>query len=278
VINNIIMSCIFRLFDFIRFRPYLCADEDKPDSLYEVFDANSGIIYLPVSIGESIDKLTILDIKLQKISDSRKLDVQKEYDLLYNKLELYIVKYSDLYHSMKQVNMLIWDMMDSLRDGTPPEEEYLRICKECIEYNDIRFRIKNKLNYASNSELREQKSYNVNRIVIDIANKVTDVTEFIRPIKYFSFLYDEIVIVSDNTELIKEFSYDPTIVFCRSLEEQGIRTNSSCPCGLDEVCSNEFEKDKFDHKNMFVFNCETYNKMQIYDVFGLDDDIISRIM
>ena len=67
--------------------------------------------------------------------------------------------------------------------------------------------------------------------------------------------------------------------FCSSFEEQGIRTNSSCPCGLDEVCSSlEFEKDKFDHKNLFVFNCETYNKMQIYDVFGVDDDIISRIM
>ena len=41
------------------------------------------ILYLPVSLGEAIDKLTILDIKLDKINDNRKNDVQKEYDLLY---------------------------------------------------------------------------------------------------------------------------------------------------------------------------------------------------
>ena len=43
------------------------------------------ILYLPVSLGEAIDKLTILDIKCHKITDKRKLDVQKEYNILYEK-------------------------------------------------------------------------------------------------------------------------------------------------------------------------------------------------
>jgi len=205
-----------------------------------------GLIYLPVSLGEAIDKLTILDIKLQKIKDSRKLDVQKEYDLLYSKLERFIMKYTDLYQTMKKVNLLIWDMMDVLRDGSLPEDEYLRVCKECIEFNDIRFRVKNKINYVSNSELREQKSYRVNRVVIDIADEIADIDDFILPIKYFSYIYDEIAIVSSNNRLQTEFAYDPTIRFASSIEH-----------------------DKMEHKIRFVFKDEIYSQSKIYEIFGL---------
>jgi hypothetical protein len=51
------------------------------------------MLHLPVSLGEAIDKLTILDIKLDKITDNRRDDVKKEYDLLYDKLQEFIVKY-----------------------------------------------------------------------------------------------------------------------------------------------------------------------------------------
>ena len=227
-------------------------------------------VCLPVSLGEAIDKLTILDIKLQKIKDERRFDVKKEYDLLYSKLEQFVIQYSDLYQTMKRVNVLIWDMMDSLRDGNLSETEYLRICKECIEYNDIRFRVKNKINYASNSELREQKSYLINRIVIYIGNvefsnytndsvvnadKITNIDEFIIPIKYFSFIYDQIVIVSDNVMLKNTFSYDPTILF-----ETNIKI------------------DQFEYKKQFIFKNDKYDKNKIYSVFGLNDDIISLVI
>ena len=75
------------------------------------------LIYLPVSIGEAIDKLTILDIKLNKIKDHRRNDVKKEYDMLYEKLSIFIQTYQSLYKQMKHINLLIWDMMDKLRDG-----------------------------------------------------------------------------------------------------------------------------------------------------------------
>ena len=111
--------------------------------------SSNELLYLPVSLGEAIDKLTILDIKLDKILDNRKNDVKKEYDLLYEKLKDFIIKYENLYQTMKKVNLLIWDMMDILRDGNVNEEKYLKICKECVDYNDIRFRVKNKINYVS---------------------------------------------------------------------------------------------------------------------------------
>ena len=111
------------------------------------------LLYLPVSLGEGIDKLTILDIKMDKMIDNRKHDVKREYDLLYTKLKCFIIKYETLYQTMKKVNLLIWNMMDLLRDGNIDEDLYLTTCKECIEYNDIRFRVKNKINYVSNSVL-----------------------------------------------------------------------------------------------------------------------------
>lgn len=172
------------------------------------------LIYLPVSLGEAIDKLTILDIKLEKIKDNRKLDVQKEYNLLYTKLEKFITEYTDLYKSIKKANELIWNMMDILRDGeNVTESEYSKLCKDCIDCNDIRFRIKNKINYVSNSLLKEQKSYKTNSILIEIPNECKNISNFIKPIKYYSFIYDEIIISSNNEELKTVLSYDKTIIF-----------------------------------------------------------------
>ena len=175
----------------------------------------SSLLYLPVSIGEAIDKLTILDIKLSKITDNRKNDVNNEYNLLYDKLKDIVIKYNDLYETMKKVNLLIWDMMDILRDGNVNETEYLKTCKECIDFNDIRFRVKNKINFVSNSSLKEQKSYKINRLVIIINKKIIDDVMMLNIIKYFSFMYDEINIISEyNLHYLKtHFNYDITILF-----------------------------------------------------------------
>ena len=208
---------------------------------------------LPVSIGEAVDKLTILDIKLEKITDCRKNDVKKEYDMLYVHLEPIIIKFNDLYQTMKRVNLIIWDQMDILRDGSVDDARYLKKCKECIEYNDIRFRVKNKINYVSNSSLKEQKSYKINRILIEINNEIPNISDFFKPIKYYSFIYDEIVIISNNTELKTTFEYDPTIIFndTNSLENS---------------------------KKQFVFTNNFYNDSEILTIFELNDELIKMIL
>ena len=174
------------------------------------------ILFLPISIGEAIDKLTILDIKLQKISDSRKNSVQIEYNMLYEQLKNIIIEYNLYYNMMKQINLDIWDMMDILRDSNIDNQQYLIKCKECIEANDIRFRIKNKINYVSRSILKEQKGYNVLTYIFNMSElKVDEITkEITNIIKYYSFLYDEIIIITnkDNNQTIKSiFVYDSTI-------------------------------------------------------------------
>jgi hypothetical protein len=178
---------------------------------------NIELIYLPVSLGEAIDKLTILDIKIEKIKDNRQNDVKIEYELLYKDLKDFIIKYENLYETMRKVNLLIWDMMDILRDGEVNEEKYLKICKECIEYNDIRFRVKNKINYISKSCLKEQKSYKINRLIVVINKDLNNNLILLNIIKYFSFKYDEIIIETEssfNLDYLKEyFCYDISICF-----------------------------------------------------------------
>jgi hypothetical protein len=217
----------------------------------EPFDEN---IYLPVSLGEAIDKFTILDIKLEKITDKRKNDVQIEYDMLRDKLENYIEQYNDLYQSMKKVNTIIWDQMDILRDGDVDENTYLTTCKDCIEYNDIRFRIKNKINFASNSNLKEQKSYKSTRLFIEINPNIDNVDDFIKPIKYFSYFYDEILIMhSDNSKLKDAFEYDKTILFSK-------------------------DKPETDFKKIYKFLNNSYDNMIILKEFDLTNEDLNKLM
>jgi hypothetical protein len=179
------------------------------------------LIYLPVSIGEAIDKLTILDIKLDKISDNRRNDVKKEYDLLYDKLGGFIEKYKGLYLQMKHINLLIWEMMDKLRDGKLDNHSYFIECKRCVEYNDIRFRVKNKINDKSKSSLKEQKGYMVNKIEININDDV-DISLVIRPIKYLSLIKDIVLINSNNLGLKKILEEDSNVIFMNSENINGI--------------------------------------------------------
>ena len=204
---------------------------------------NNDLLYLPVSLGEAIDKLTILDIKLDKITDNRKIDVKKEYELLYDKLKEFIIKYEKLYQIMKKVNLLIWGMMDILRDGDIKEELYIKVCKECIEYNDIRFRVKNKINYVSNSLLKEQKS---------------------------SFIYDEINIESGfNVDYLKKcFEYDNTIIF-NSTQTNVVLTSHSFHT-VDSKC--------LDYKCRVVIEEKEYTENEVYKLFNISEFELEKIV
>jgi hypothetical protein len=164
-------------------------------------------VHLPTSIGEAIDKLTILDIKLERITDAnRKADVQREHDALLKHSELnnFVQTHADLYNTMKKANAIIWDMMDVLRTNISTEE-YLKTCKDCIEFNDIRFRIKARINQASNSELREQKSYKATVFklaIIGLHESHADISTvqriLQRPLQYYGILYDEVQMNADD--------------------------------------------------------------------------------
>jgi hypothetical protein len=168
--------------------------------------------YLPVSLGEAMDKLSILDIKLDKITDSRRDNVQIEYDMLHKQLQQDLEKYTLYYNIMKIVNTELWDMMNLLRDAEEYNHDYMVLCRNCMIANDVRFRIKNKINYISKCSLKEQKGYKVMRILFDARNLSSSCKDLIYPVRYYSFLYDQIVILTDKKDIFEEhFSYDPTV-------------------------------------------------------------------
>lgn len=183
-------------------------------------------IVLPVSIGEALDKLSILDIKRQKINDTRKQCVEYEYTILNNKMDNILKSTSELYFLLKTINLVIWDQMDNLRDNKMlNENDYTMLCKQCIETNDMRFRVKNKINLLSNSTIKEQKSYNINTLKININSDNLNLQLLISPLKYLSLLYDQLVINSTQnmSELLDIFKYDSTIIW-NNFDIQSIKT------------------------------------------------------
>ena len=124
-------------------------------------------IKIPVSYGELIDKLTILDIKKIKISDQQKLvNVKKEFDLLEESVsELKkdnINDYNKFYSELKKINLNLWEIEDQIRvceKNKSFDKEFIEFARSIYKLNDKRFDIKNEINSRYNSPLAEQKDY-----------------------------------------------------------------------------------------------------------------------
>jgi hypothetical protein len=123
------------------------------------------MIQIPVSVGELIDKLSILYIKQTMISDNSKLEfINKEFELLYNYSSSYLndEKLLDLYHQLVDVNTTLWKIEDELRIIESQkifDNKFIELSRLVYKNNDIRFTIKNTINQLTNSEMQEQKDY-----------------------------------------------------------------------------------------------------------------------
>ena len=123
------------------------------------------MISVPVSVGELIDKLSILHVKQNKISNQEKLVyINKEFELLYNMSSYYLndSEVSKLYHQLVEVNMKLWEIEDELRILESKDifdESFIQLARKVYFTNDERFSLKNKINDLTNSEVREQKEY-----------------------------------------------------------------------------------------------------------------------
>lgn len=123
------------------------------------------MIRIPISVGELIDKLSILQIKRNKIDDEKKLEyVNNEFENLYNIASHYLNDGSieKSYHELVQVNTVLWEVEDKLRELEKTESfdnNFISLARKVYVTNDKRFEIKNYINEISHSEFREQKSY-----------------------------------------------------------------------------------------------------------------------
>lgn len=155
-------------------------------------------ILLPVSLGEAIDKLTILDIKCEMITDSRKDDCKKEYDILMDKLKDFVDNNKYYYDILKYINLQIWKDQDIIRNLTN-NEEIGKLSTKVLNDNDARFRIKKVINDLTNSSIKEQKGYNKKSAILITHHGMGDLINLNGAIRYLSILYDELILFVPNT-------------------------------------------------------------------------------
>lgn len=116
---------------------------------------------IEVSVGEALDKLSILKIKTERIKDEYKLqNVIEEYNILSKQIGTLLD--DELYSDLIQVNQKLWDIEDKIRVKEKNNEfdsEFIELARSVYIINDERFSIKNKINTKFDSKLREEKSY-----------------------------------------------------------------------------------------------------------------------
>ena len=123
------------------------------------------MIQAPVSVGELIDKLSILHVKQTKITNEEKLEyINKEFELLYNLSSSFLdnPEIESLYHQLVETNSKLWDIEDRLRVIETEkrfEAEFIDYARKVYFTNDDRFRLKNEINKITDSEIREVKEY-----------------------------------------------------------------------------------------------------------------------
>tara|TARA_Y100000389_G_scaffold179456_1_gene193533 strand:- start:12238 stop:13869 length:1632 start_codon:yes stop_codon:yes gene_type:complete len=118
--------------------------------------------YISCSVGELIDKITILQIKLNKIKDQESLkNINNELNNIQKDNPLSNTK-DDLFDELKQVNQKLWILEDLIREKSSNKEfdtKYIEIAESIHKTNDIRFKIKKNINKKYKSELIEEKGY-----------------------------------------------------------------------------------------------------------------------
>ena len=123
-------------------------------------------ILVEVSVGELLDKISILEIKSEKITDPKKLNfVNDEYKILKDQLNTNIKNYSEiksLYNSLKEINSKLWVIEDDKRlceKNSDFGEKFIKLSRDVHFLNDERAKLKSEINNKTGSKIKEIKEY-----------------------------------------------------------------------------------------------------------------------
>lgn len=123
-------------------------------------------IFAEVSVGELLDKISILEIKQKNIKDEQKIKIiSKELESLNYSLkkDVHITdEIKTLYEDLKKINIKLWNIEDGKRDcerNGDFGEKFIQLARSVYIENDQRAKIKNKINKISGSNISEIKSY-----------------------------------------------------------------------------------------------------------------------
>lgn len=123
-------------------------------------------IYAEISVGELLDKISILEIKQKNLKDNEKIKiVNKELESLNMTLKKDVTmtdEIQSLYQDLKKINSMLWDIEDGKRDCERNKDfgdKFIELARSVYIENDNRAKIKNKINQLSGSNISEVKSY-----------------------------------------------------------------------------------------------------------------------
>tara|TARA_B100000886_G_scaffold45164_1_gene27746 strand:- start:1777 stop:2166 length:390 start_codon:yes stop_codon:yes gene_type:complete len=123
-------------------------------------------IIVEVSVGELLDKISILEIKQDKIKDPEKIKfINNEYSILKDQLEKNVKpddKLNNLYQSLKQINAKLWIIEDDKRQCEKDKdfsEKFIKLSRDVHFLNDNRAKIKLEINNHTGSVIKEIKEY-----------------------------------------------------------------------------------------------------------------------
>lgn len=166
---------------------------------------------IKVSIGEIVDKLSILEIKKEKITDKVKLDnILNEYlylhEIVFSKLNIDM----DSFDKLLNVNLELWAIEDKIREKENLKEfdsEFIELARLVYITNDIRANFKKEINLKYHSEFVEEKSY------VDYSNKIE---------KRYMELVEIPSDINEHLPVLKEYSEK-----CNHITEMGVRVPTS---------------------------------------------------
>ena len=123
-------------------------------------------ILVEVSVGELLDKISILEIKKEKIKDSEKLKfINDEYEVLKDQLDKNVKsdeKIDKLFQSLKEINSKLWVIEDEKRlceKNSDFSEKFIKLSRDVHFLNDDRAKIKLEINQHTGSKIKEIKEY-----------------------------------------------------------------------------------------------------------------------
>ena len=123
-------------------------------------------ILTEISAGELVDKITILEIKKNKISDDNKLkEIDKELNSLNITMDKFILEKSKILtfkDQLKEINLKLWDIEDGKRTAEKKNDFgkiFIELARNVYKFNDERAKIKLKINQILGSNIKEIKSH-----------------------------------------------------------------------------------------------------------------------
>jgi len=123
-------------------------------------------ILVEVSVGELLDKISILEIKQVKIKDPDKLKfISNEHSILKDQLDKNVKsneKLEKLYQSLKEINSKLWVIEDEIRQCEKDKNfgtKFVKLARDVYFTNDVRSELKKEINILTNSGVIEEKSY-----------------------------------------------------------------------------------------------------------------------